>query len=163
MKARMTKKVIGLIVSLLICAFFQLGLAAEDASERAVNAAQKYKGITLNVTWEAGLQAQDPLLYSGPLWEKLTGIKVNLIPITPKVMYVAYETEHLKHSGNYDVLNVFPSALPDLATLGAIEPLDTYIDRYDYHDELKDIAPVFRKNWMIWNNKVYGIPDDGDL
>ena len=45
-------------------------------AERAVEAAKAYSGTTLTITWEAGLQALDPLNFSGPLWEELTGIRI---------------------------------------------------------------------------------------
>jgi multiple sugar transport system substrate-binding protein len=115
------------------------------------------------VSWEAGLQAQDPLLISGPLWEQLTGIKINVIPLGTQELYSVPETEYLKHSGKFDVLNVPPSTLPDFVNLGALEPLDTYVEKFGYRDELNDIAPVYRNNWMSWHGKIYGIPDDGDI
>ena len=41
------------------------GLAsAESAAERAVKEAQKYKGQTITIVWEAGLQSLDPLNFS---------------------------------------------------------------------------------------------------
>ena len=52
---------------------------AESAAERAVKEAQKYKGQTITIVWEAGLQSLDPLNFSGPLWEKLTGMKVKVV------------------------------------------------------------------------------------
>ncbi|HEV8388224.1 MAG TPA: hypothetical protein VGQ35_00190, partial [Dongiaceae bacterium] len=52
---------------------------AESAAEIAVKEAQKYKGTTVTIVWEAGLQALDPLNFSGPMWEKLTGIKVKVV------------------------------------------------------------------------------------
>ena len=52
---------------------------AQNSAERAVEAAKQFAGITLNVTWEAGLQANDPLNFSGPMWEELTGIKINVV------------------------------------------------------------------------------------
>ena len=53
--------------------------AADSAAARAVEAAKKYSGKTITIVWEAGLQSLDPLNFSGPMWEKLTGIKVKVI------------------------------------------------------------------------------------
>ena len=49
---------------------------ANNAAETAVAAAKQFAGTEINIVWEAGLQSLDPLNYSGPKWEELTGIKV---------------------------------------------------------------------------------------
>ena len=51
---------------------------ADDAADTAVKEAQKYRGQTITVVWEAGLQSLDPEKFSGPKWEALTGILVNI-------------------------------------------------------------------------------------
>src|SRR6476620_3475447 len=50
---------------------------ADGSAYRAVQAAKQYSGVTINMTYEAGLQALDPRNYSGPVFEQLTGIKSN--------------------------------------------------------------------------------------
>ncbi len=141
----------------------QVAYTADDPGEQAVNAAQKYRGTTLNVTWNKGLMAQEVLLYSGPLWEKLTGIKINVIQQMIGEIYPAIQTESLEKSGNYDVYNIVPNRLPDCIKLNGLEPLDSYLDRYNYRKELEDIAPSFRDNWMSRDGKIFSIPDDGDI
>src|SRR5262249_5507726 len=66
-------------------------------------------------------------------------------------------------AGGYDALNVVPSWMPDLANAGALEDLDSYVDKYGYRDELQEIAPTYRDNQMTHNGKIYGFPDDGDV
>src|SRR4051794_4813190 len=46
---------------------------ADGSAYRAVQAAKQYKGLTINMTYEVGLQALDPRNFSGPVWEQLTG------------------------------------------------------------------------------------------
>ena len=70
---------------------------------------------------------------------------------------------HRAKSGAYDVLNVIPNQMPDLAVAGALEPLDDFVDKYGYADELQTIAPVYRDNQMTVDGKIYGFPDDGDV
>ena len=132
------------------------------SAEKAVEAAKQYKGVTLNVTWEAGLQAQDPLLFSGPAWEKLTGIKINVVEVPFADLYSKAVAEHLAGSGAYDVLNYSPAWTGDLADAGVIEPLDDYINKYMNKGDLDDIAPTYR-GLMNWNGKNYGLFDDGDV
>ena len=45
----------------------------------AVNAAKKYSGEDDHVISEAQPQALDPKNFSGPLWEQLTGVKLNVV------------------------------------------------------------------------------------
>ena len=55
----------------------------DGSAYRAVQAAQAYKdkGVTLNLTYEAGLQALEPKNFSGPLWQALTGINFNVVEL----------------------------------------------------------------------------------
>ncbi len=136
---------------------------SQSAAERAVEAAKQYAGTTITVTWEAGLQAHDPLNFSGPMWEELTGIKVEVIEIPINELFTKTLAEHRAGTGAYDLLNVIPAWMPDLVNAGALEPLDGYVDEYGYRDELDDIAPVYRDNQMSYNGEIYGFPDDGDV
>jgi multiple sugar transport system substrate-binding protein len=136
---------------------------AQSAADKAVEAAKKYSGQTITIVWEAGLQSLDPLNFSGPKWEKLTGIKVKVVEVPTAEMFTKILQEHRAGSGAYDALNVIPSWMPDLVSAGALEPLDSWVDKFSYRDELQDIAPVFRDNWMKVGGKIYGLPDDGDV
>ncbi|WP_027135797.1 ABC transporter substrate-binding protein [Geminicoccus roseus] len=137
--------------------------AAESAAKAAVEAAKQYAGTEISIVWEAGLQALDPLNFSGPLWEKETGIKVKVVEVPTSEMFTKILQEHRAGTGAYDALNVIPAWMPDLVRAGALEPLDAYVDKYNYRDELQDIAPVYRDNQMTVNGEIYGFPDDGDV
>jgi multiple sugar transport system substrate-binding protein len=135
---------------------------AQTAAERAVEAAKAYAGQTLTVTWEAGLQALEPLNYSIPKWEEATGVNVEVIEVPINEMFTKTLVEHRAGTGAYDVLNVVPAWMPDLAAGGALAPLDEYIEKYGYAEDLADIGATYRENQMTYNGKVYGLPDDGD-
>lgn len=139
------------------------GAAAQSADEIAAEAAKKYAGTEITVVWEAGLQSLDPLNFSGPMWEKLTGMKVKVIEVPTEEMFTKIMQEYRAGTGAYDALNVIPSWMPDLAKAGALEPLDAYVDKYKYRDELQKIAPTYRDNQMTVDGKIYGFPDDGDV
>jgi multiple sugar transport system substrate-binding protein len=141
------------------------GAQAQDksAADVAVEAAKQYAGTTLNITWEGGLQALDPLNYSGPKWEELTGIKINVVEVPINELFTKTLAEHRAGTGAYDMLNVVPAWIPDLAEAGVLEPLDEYVDKYGYRAELEDIAPVYRDNQMTYQGTIYGLPDDGDV
>jgi multiple sugar transport system substrate-binding protein len=133
-----------------------------SSAEAAVEAAKQYAGVTLNVTWEAGLQAQDPLLFSGPKWEELTGIKINVIEVPFTDLYSKAVAEHLAGTGAYDVISYSPAWTGDLADAGVLEPLDGYIDQYMNKADLDDILPTYR-GLMTWKGATYGLFDDGDV
>ena len=136
---------------------------AESAAERAVEEAKQYAGVTLNVLYEAGLQPLDPKTFTGPLWEELTGIRINVIEVPVDQIFTRIMQEHRARTGAYDVLNVIPNQMPDLALAGALEPLDGFMATYGYTDEVNSILPVYRDNWMTVEGTTYGLPDDGDV
>jgi multiple sugar transport system substrate-binding protein len=136
---------------------------AAGAAATAVDAAKQYSGQEITIVWEAGLQSLDPLNFSGPKWKELTGISVRVIEVPTAEMFTKILQEHRAGTGAYDALNVIPAWMPDLARAGALEPLDAYVDKYGFRDELKTIAPVYRDNQMTVDGKIYGFPDDGDV
>jgi multiple sugar transport system substrate-binding protein len=136
---------------------------AESAAERAVEAAKQYAGTEITIVWEAGLQSLDPLNFSGPKWEELTGIKVKVIEVPTAEMFTKILQEHRAGTGAYDALNVVPTWMADLVRAGALEDLDPYVDKYGFREELQQIAPTYRDNQMTVDGKIYGFPDDGDL
>ena len=149
-------------VTLLLCVVVSTSWA-QNAAQRAVDAAKQYAGTTITIVWEAGLQSLDPLNFSGPLWKELTGIDVKVIEVPTAEMFTKILQEHRAGTGAYDALNVIPAWMPDLAIAGALEPLDAYVDKYGYRDELQEIAPVYRDNQMTYEGTIYGFPDDGDV
>ena len=148
---------------IVVAAFAAGATYAQSAAERAVEAAKQYSGTTLNVFYEAGLQPLDPKNFTGPMWEELTGIKINVIEAPLSEMFTKIMQAHRAGSGAFDVLNVVPNQMADLALAGALEPLDEYVDKYGYRDELATIAPVYRDNQMEVEGTIYGLPDDGDV
>ena len=137
---------------------------AQSAAQRAVDAAKKIcAGKTVTIVWEAGLQSLDPLNFSGPKWEQLTGCKVKVVEVPTAEMFTKIMQEYRASTGAYDALNVIPAWMPDLAQAGALEVLDPYVDKYGFRDELKKIAPTYRDNQMMVGGKIYGFPDDGDV
>ncbi|MDE0388998.1 MAG: sugar ABC transporter substrate-binding protein, partial [Rhodospirillales bacterium] len=131
--------------------------------EIAVREAKQYAGTEINVIWEAGLQSLGPQNFSGPKWEELTGIKVNVIESQVNEMFPKMLQEHRAGTGAYDVLSVVPAWMGDMVRAGAVEPLDAYVDKYGYRAELDDIGDVYRENQMRIGDTIYGFPDDGDV
>jgi multiple sugar transport system substrate-binding protein len=135
---------------------------ADGSAYRAVQAAKKFPGITLNMTYEAGLQALDPRNFSGPVWEQLTGIKSNVVELSHPDQYSKPIAEHIAGSGAYDILDIEPAWTPSLADGGVIAPLDDYIAKYMNKADLEDYHPLY-KALPTYKGKIWGFFDDGDM
>src|SRR5690348_17036088 len=99
--------------------------AAESAADTAIHAAKKIcSGRTITIVWEAGLQSLDPVKFSGPQWERLTGCKLKVVEVNISELFTKIMQEYRGGTAAYDVLDVIPSWMPDLAQAGALEPLD---------------------------------------
>ena len=163
MATRSLRSTIGGLAALAMLGSGASAAWAESAAEIAVREAQQYAGTEINVFWEAGLQALGPQNFSGPMWEELTGIKVNIVEAQHDEMFPKMMQEHRGGTGAYDVLNVVPAWMGDMVRAGAVEPLDAYVDKYGYRAELDDIGDVYRENQMRIGDTIYGFPDDGDV
>ena len=120
------------------------------------------RGVTLNMTYEAGLQALDPRNFSGPMWEQLTGMKSNVVELSNPDQYSKAVAEHIAGSGAYDVLDISPAWTPSLADGGVIAPLDDYIAKYMNPADLEDYHPLY-KALPTYKGKIWGFFDDGDM
>ncbi|MDW6023939.1 extracellular solute-binding protein [Mesorhizobium sp. BAC0120] len=135
---------------------------ADGSAYRAVQAAKQYSGVTLNMTYESGLQALDPRNFSGPMWEQLTGIKSNVVELSHPDQYSKPVAEHIAASGAYDILDIEPAWTPSLADGGVIAPLDDYIAKYLNKADLDDYHPLY-KALPTYKGKIWGFFDDGDM
>ncbi|TIL68934.1 extracellular solute-binding protein [Mesorhizobium sp.] len=135
---------------------------ADGSAFRAVEAAKAHSGVTLNMTYEAGLQALDPRNFSGPMWEQLTGMKLNVVELSNPDQYSKAVAEHIAGSGAYDVLDISPAWTPSLADGGVIAPLDDYIAKYMNPADLEDYHPLY-KALPTYKGKIWGFFDDGDM
>jgi multiple sugar transport system substrate-binding protein len=136
----------------------------DGSAFRAVEATQKFKGkdITLNLTYEAGLQALEPKNFSGPLWQGLTGMKFNVVELPHPDQYSKPIAEHIANSGAYDILDIEPAWIPGLANGGAIVPIDDYVEKHMNKADLDDYHPLY-KNITSYKGKRWGVFDDGDM
>ncbi len=135
---------------------------ADGSAFRAVQAAKQFSGVTITNTYEVGLQALDPRNFSGPMWEQLTGIKLNVAELSNPDQYSKAVAEHIAASGAYDVLDISPAWTPSLADGGVIAPLDDYIAKYMNMDDLNDYHPLY-KALPTYKGKIWGFFDDGDM
>jgi multiple sugar transport system substrate-binding protein len=157
------KNLLSMLGSALLLQFAALPASAdENAAIAAVEAAKAFSGATLNSAEEAGLVAMLGINITGPEWEELTGIKLNVTEIPFEELFPKQMLEHKAGSGAYDILTIGPSWVADMARAGALEPLDSYIEKYGVASEFGDIAPAFR-DWMKFEGKTYALVVDGDV
>jgi len=131
------------------------------SAQIAVDEAQQYSGITLDVTWEAGLQAVDPLTFSGPLWEELTGIKINVVELDQAALFASPVADNLAGGSAFDVVSMFPSFTPDFVSGGVIDPIDDFVEEFMVQADLDDYHPLY-KGLAEYQGKRWGLFDDGD-
>lgn len=132
------------------------------SAERAVHAAKRFAGTTLNIAWQSGFQAQDPLRFSGPLWEKATGMRVNVVEAgIPTDLFRRVMAEHQANTGSLDCAMVAPAWMPSLLAAGALEPLDDYVAHFMVRSDLDDFLPIYQ-SLGIWGGRRYALFDDGD-
>ena len=136
-----------------------------DSAEAAVAAARKLREEgqveKLTIISEAGLQAEDLKVFSGPLWKELTGIELEVIEKPFDEIFRTMVQEHLAGTGAIDILQVVPAWLADCVTQGIVEPLNPYIEQYMNPADLDDIHPTYR-DLMNYGGQIYGLFDDGD-
>ena len=132
-----------------------------DSAEAAVAAAQQYSGVTLNYLSESALMAEGPKNFSGPKWQELTGITVNVVEKPFPELFPTMVQEHIAATGGLDVLDVVPAWMADMVGQGIVEPLDPFIEKYMNPADLDDFHPVYR-DLMNYGGNIYGLFDDGD-
>jgi len=134
-----------------------------NSAEAAVAAANALdpKPEKLTAVWEEALQSEDPTKFSGPMWEELTGIPIEVVSKPFGDLFSSQVTEHLAGTGAYDVLTFPPAWTADFVAQGLVEPLDGFIDEYGARADLEDYHPLYR-SLMDYNGQIYGLFDDGD-
>jgi multiple sugar transport system substrate-binding protein len=134
----------------------------DPIAKSAIDAAKQFAGATLTKTNESGLQALDDKNFSGPLFEKLTGVKVKVIEKPFPQIYSTVIAEHIAKSGAIDVVDGSPVWIPDFAERGVLAPVDDYIKKYKAQSSNNDIHPLYRP-LQSYKGKQYGFFDDGDI
>jgi multiple sugar transport system substrate-binding protein len=134
----------------------------DGSAYRAVQAAKAFTGVTLNMTYESGLQALEPRNFSGPLWKQLTGMDFTVVELPHPDQYSKPIAEHIASSGAYDILDIEPAWIPALANGGVIMPIDDYVEKHMNKADLDDYHPLYQ-SLPTYQGKRWGFFDDGDV
>lgn len=121
-----------------------------------------FEGITLTVLTEVGPTISEPLKRRAPDFEKLTGVKINIITVPFGQLYQTILDDLSQGKKQYDLIVFAPQWMVDFAAPGYLEALDERIAN-DPPLEWNDIAPFFREFSTTYNSKTYTIPLDGDF
>ena len=135
--------------------------AATGSRAALSSTAKQYSGITIGRINEAGPQALDDKNFSGPLWEKLTGIKMTVTEAPFAQIRTKILAEHVARSDarlDRDVARV----APDFADQGVILPIDSLIRKHRAQSTLSDLHPLYRALGR-YKGKTWGFFDDGDV
>ncbi|PWV95801.1 multiple sugar transport system substrate-binding protein [Hoeflea marina] len=94
-------------------------------------------------------------------FEKLSGIKVELVPIPDDSFYDKALAEFISGNASFDALQFFSPWLGDFAAPGFLHELDGFADKWKL--PLDDFYDTYRMNYGFFNGKMYGIPFDCDV
>lgn len=134
----------------------------KTGAERAVNAAKQFAGHSIKVGWESGPQARGLMAFEAPLWEKLTGIRVNVVEMGVGLSWLRHFMQEAQaKTGALDCVSLDPAWVPELLRDQALEPLDDYVAHYMPAADLADYLPLYR-DLGTWDDHRYGLFDDGD-
>ena len=138
--------------------------AGDPIAVAAVNAAKKYCGQrSRSSDRRVGLQALDAKNFSGPLWEKLTGIKINVDRGAVRRRSTRRRSPSTSPSPARSTSSTAsPAWMPDFADRGVIAPIDSYISKYKAQSTFNDYHPLYRA-LCKYKGKTWGFFDDGDV
>jgi multiple sugar transport system substrate-binding protein len=135
---------------------------ADGSAFRAAQAGKAFKGVALNMTYEAGLQPLEPRNYSGPVWNDLTGMTSNIVELPHPDLYSKAIAEHFAGSGAYDILDIEPAWVPSMAEGGVIAPIDDFLKKHANPADQADYHPLYQA-MTTYKGKTWGFFDDGDV
>lgn len=133
-----------------------------SSAERAVQAAKQYAGQTVSLTYEAGLQAANPIGVQ-KMWEEATGVKLEVIQLPNSDLYTKAINSHISGGQVADVMLTQPNWVPDFINSGlALDDLSPYINKYANPEDLAQL-PESYKPLVVYNDKQVGLLTDGDV
>ncbi|MEA3513704.1 MAG: extracellular solute-binding protein [Campylobacterota bacterium] len=132
-----------------------------ESKDKDMTNVKEYEGqsIELIVPKLAGKTIRGPFLTEVKEFENKTGAIVNIV--TPSWSQTIQKTQESfeDENINYDIFVSISSWSGKLLSNNHIEELPQWVkDKLDW----EDVLPIYKKNVLSWNNKIYGIPYDGD-
>jgi len=113
------------------------------------------------VRFAIGAADQDSAAEGLAPFTKLSGIKVELVPIPDDSMYDKVIAEFISGNATFDALQFFSPWMGDFAAPGFLKPLDEFAAKWKL--PLDDFYDTYRLNYGYFNRQLYGIPFDCDI
>ena len=151
------------LVILLVVSFFYMGCENKSNSQSndTASSTKEFEGQTIMVivpTLSANL-IKGPILDEAKKFEAKTGAKIRVV--TPGWNETIEKTKQslTDPNLNYDIFVVISMWQGMLLGGDHVEPVPQWVkDKIDW----EDVLPIYKKNILSYNNKVYGLPYDGD-
>ena len=138
-------------------------LPGATVEERAINGAREYiKQNNLKNPSQTMLMIsrfKNSMPTFAKQWAELTGVKMRLVESIYSDIPATITAEAVAKTGEYDIVNQFPSVVPDAAGAGVIMPLDEYAAK-GQPDFSGMEAPLQAK--QTYNGKLYFFLLDGE-
>lgn len=121
---------------------------------------QRFDGVTITVT---GIKYPIGNAFEAhaKTFEAQTGAKIIFETVEFGDVYDTIEADFKSGDNRYDVIVYTPLWLPDMVNANYLADLTSRVEA-DKALEWDDITPFFQQYGGTYNNKIYGIPADGD-
>lgn len=126
---------------------------------------QPFKGEEITVlTLDSGPKGgiSGPLYAFRPVFEELTGAKVNIALVPISELYTKIFLDLKNGTGEYDGMIVGAFMYGDLIEGNYVQPVDEWRESGDYPKWSYDVMPAALKNIYTWGGKGYGVLGDAD-
>ena len=91
------------------------------------------------------------------------GIEMNLLESPDPTSYQDTLKDLQSGGGRYDMVMQFPRFNGDLASSGALMPLNALIEKFDAKDLYANISDAYRTLYCEWGGNIVAVPVDGDV
>ncbi len=118
--------------------------------------------IKLNVMSHPG-QILPIFTHQADYLKKTYGIELNLIEAPDPTSYQDTLKDLQAGGGRYDIVMQFPRFNGDLASAGALTPLDDLIAKSGAQILMANISDAYRELYCQWGGQTVAVPVDGDV
>jgi multiple sugar transport system substrate-binding protein len=120
---------------------------------------KKFDGVEVVVESQSGPVISGPVQIFGPIWEKATGAKINLVTYPFGQMFEKLRTEFSSGAYTADLMNVATTWAGDFIGGGFVEEVPEDVLKLV---KIDDYYPTYR-NAMTWEGKPHGLVYDGNV
>jgi multiple sugar transport system substrate-binding protein len=124
-----------------------------------------YEGVEITVTVNSGGPKggiSGPLFSFRPIWEELSGGKVNIVELPFGEHYTKMMLDLRNGTGQYDAFMAGAFWYGDVAPVGLLYQIDDLMASGEYPQWSYDAMPPALKTLHQWEGKSYGVLNDAD-